>query len=100
MLNPTVTVEGRPGHAEMPQPDWREGGAVNAIEKTTVVLEAVRALRERWGERDGDHPLLAPGELVPTVIQGGEWWVNYPGLLHDDRRRHLPTPAGRSRQRR
>ena len=78
VLNPTVTVQGRPGHAEMPQPDWREGGAVNAIEKTTVVLEAVRALRERWGERDGDHPLLAPGELVPTVIQGGEWWVNYP----------------------
>ncbi|MGH2986541.1 MAG: M20 family metallopeptidase [Solirubrobacterales bacterium] len=78
VLCPTVTVEGRPGHAEMPQPDWREGGAVNAIEKTTVVLEAVRALRERWRERDGEHPLLAPGELVPTVIQGGEWWVNYP----------------------
>jgi acetylornithine deacetylase len=78
VLNPTVTVTGRPGHAEMPQPDWREGGAVNAIEKTTVVLEAVRALRERWGERDAGHPLLAPGELVPTVIQGGEWWVNYP----------------------
>ena len=78
MLNPTVTVAGRPGHAEMPQPDWREGGAVNAIEKTTVVLEAVRTLRERWRERDGDHPLLAPGDLVPTVIQGGEWWVNYP----------------------
>jgi acetylornithine deacetylase len=78
VLCPTVTVEGRPGHAEMPQPDWREGGAVNAIEKTTVVLEAVRALREHWRERDGDHPLLAPGELVPTVIQGGEWWVNYP----------------------
>jgi acetylornithine deacetylase len=78
VLNPTVTVAGRPGHAEMPQPDWREGGAVNAIEKTTVVLDAVRTLRERWRERDGDHPLLAPGELVPTVIQGGEWWVNYP----------------------
>ncbi len=78
MLNPTVTVQGRPGHAEMPQPGWREGGAVNAIEKTTIVLEAVRELRERWRERDGGHPLLAPGELIPTVIQGGEWWVNYP----------------------
>ncbi|MGH2953538.1 MAG: ArgE/DapE family deacylase [Solirubrobacterales bacterium] len=78
ILNPTVTVEGRPGHAEMPQPDWREGGAVNAIEKTTIVLDAVRELRERWRSAAGDHPLLAPGELIPTVIQGGEWWVSYP----------------------
>ncbi|MQA74349.1 MAG: ArgE/DapE family deacylase [Solirubrobacterales bacterium] len=78
VLNPTVTVAGRPGHAEMPQPDWREGGAVNAIEKTTIMLDAVRTLRERWQAADGEHPLLAPGELVPTVIQGGEWWVNYP----------------------
>jgi acetylornithine deacetylase len=78
VLNPTVMVEGRPGHAEMPQPDWRQGGAVNAIEKAIVVLDAVRALRERWRSEDGHHPLLAPGELVPTVIQGGEWWVNYP----------------------
>jgi acetylornithine deacetylase len=78
VLNPTITVRGRPGHAEMPQPDWREGGAVNAIEKTTIVLDAVRELRERWGGEDGAHPLLAPGELIPTVIEGGEWWVNYP----------------------
>ena len=28
-----VTVPGRPGHAELAQPDWRDGGAVNAIEK-------------------------------------------------------------------
>ena len=78
VLNPTITVTGRPGHAEMPQPDWREGGAVNAIEKATVVLDAVRELRERWRVHDGEHPLLAPGELIPTVIKGGEWWVNYP----------------------
>jgi acetylornithine deacetylase len=78
VLNPTVTVDGRPGHAEMPQPDWREGGAVNAIEKATVVLDAVRALRERWHDQHAGHPLLAPGELIPTVIRGGEWWVNYP----------------------
>jgi acetylornithine deacetylase len=78
VLNPTVTVSGRPGHAEMPQPDWREGGAVNAIEKTTIVLDAVRELRERWRTEDGDHPLLSPGELIPTVIEGGEWWVTYP----------------------
>ncbi len=78
VLCPTITVEGRPGHAEIPQPHWREGGAVNAIEKMVIVLDAVRALRERWAQSNGDHPLLAPGELIPTVIEGGEWWVNYP----------------------
>ncbi len=78
VLNPTVTVAGRPGHAEMPQPHWREGGAVNAIEKTTVVLEAVRELRERWRVESDGASLLAPGELIPTVIEGGEWWVSYP----------------------
>jgi len=78
VVNPTVTVRGRPGHAEMPQPDWREGGAVNAIEKAVVVLESVRELRERWARDGSEHPLLKPGELVPTMIEGGEWWVNYP----------------------
>ena len=38
-----VTVPGRPGHAEMFQPHWREGGAVNAIEKAQVVLDAIQA---------------------------------------------------------
>jgi len=78
VVNPTVTVRGRPGHAEMPQPDWREGGAVNAIEKAVVVLDSVRELRERWAHGASEHPLLKPGELVPTMIEGGEWWVNYP----------------------
>jgi acetylornithine deacetylase len=78
VLCPTVTVQGRPGHAEMPQPGWREGGAVNAIEKATVVLEAVRSLREHWRSGFSGHRYLQPGDLVPTVIKGGEWWVNYP----------------------
>lgn len=78
VANPTITVRGRPGHAEMPQPDWREGGAVNAIEKAMIVLESVVALRERWLRDGSEHPLLKPGELIPTMIAGGEWWVNYP----------------------
>ena len=46
----TVTVPGRPGHAEVFQPHWREGGAVNAIEKAQVVLDAMRRLREEWSQ--------------------------------------------------
>jgi acetylornithine deacetylase len=74
-----VRVPGRPGHAEVRQPDWREGGAVNAIEKATVALEAVRSLREEWSRRDGlEHPLLSRPSLLPTVVSGGEWPVTYP----------------------
>ncbi|MDQ3858823.1 MAG: ArgE/DapE family deacylase [Actinomycetota bacterium] len=78
-LIPTVTVTGRPGHAGLPQPHWRAGGAVNAIDKATIVIDALRRLNDEWrGRPDQQHPYLSPGELVPTVISGGEWIVSYP----------------------
>jgi acetylornithine deacetylase len=76
---PTITVEGRPGHAELLQPHWRDGGAVNAIEKAQIVLEAIGRLREEWRTRaDGQHPYLSPPDIVPTIMQAGEWSVTYP----------------------
>ncbi len=78
-LNVRITVPGRSGHAEMPQPGWREGGAVNAIEKAVVVLEGIRRLRDDWRSRpDGRHALLAPPDIVPTLMHAGEWMVTYP----------------------
>jgi acetylornithine deacetylase len=78
-INVRTTVPGRTGHAEMPQAGWREGGAVNAIEKLEPVLGAIRAMREDWRTReDGRHPLLAPPDIVPTLVRGGEWMVTYP----------------------
>jgi acetylornithine deacetylase len=78
-LIPTITVQGRPGHAGMPQPHWEEGGAVNAIEKSLPIMEALRRLQEDWRTRSTHrHPFLAPGEIVPTMIAGGEWIVSYP----------------------
>lgn len=78
-VTPVISVEGRAGHAEMPQPDWREGGAVNAIEKLLPLLEGIKALREEWRIRpDHQHPLLRPGDIVPTLVKGGTWVVTYP----------------------
>jgi acetylornithine deacetylase len=78
-LTPTITIEGRPGHAEMAQPHWRAGGAVNAIEKMGVVLDAVARLREEWdGRPDKIHEHLSPGTIVPVKVRGGEWTVTYP----------------------
>src|SRR5262245_47585150 len=60
-----VRVPGRPGHAEIAQPGWREGGAVNAIEKATAVVDAIRSLRAEWAARDGlDHPHLSRPDLL------------------------------------
>jgi acetylornithine deacetylase len=74
-----VRVPGRPGHAEVRHPDWRAGGAVNAIEKAGVVLDAIASLRRRWAAApELEHPLLSPPTLLPTIIRGGEWAVTYP----------------------
>ena len=74
-----VRVPGRPGHAEVRQPDWRMGGAVNAIEKSIVVLDAIASLRRTWGGRpELTHALLSPPSLLPTLAHAGEWPVTYP----------------------
>ena len=76
---PTITVPGRLGHAGVEQPDWRDGGAVNAIHKASYLIEEMRALEARWRERpDHQHPHLSPGHFFPTVIDGGDWVVNVP----------------------
>ena len=78
-LVPTIRVTGKPGHAGVGQPDWREGGAVNAIERATVILDALADLQAEWRTRpDHQHPYLSPGEIVPTLISGSEWVVSYP----------------------
>lgn len=78
-VNPVVRTVGRTGHAEMHHPHWREGGPVNAIEKMSVVLDAIRALRAEWSARpELVHPYLHAPSILPTVIRGGEWMVTYP----------------------
>lgn len=74
-----ITVPGRAGHAEVRHPGWREGGAVNAIDKSAVVIEALAALRERWRATSGlTHPVLSPPSIVPTIVHGGDWAVTVP----------------------
>ncbi len=74
-----ITVPGRPGHAEVRQPDWRLGGAVNAIEKATIVLDAIASLRQAWASTPAlSHPFLSPPSLLPTLARAGEWAVTYP----------------------
>jgi acetylornithine deacetylase len=70
-LLPTITVEGRAGHAGIAPRHPDEGGPVNAIEKTVYLVDALRRLREEWALRPR-HPHLSPPDIVPTMIKGGE----------------------------
>ena len=78
-LTPTITVEGRAGHAEMRQPHWSAGRRRQRDREDLPVFEAVQAIRDDWRTRpDQHHPLLSPGDIVPTIVNGGTWEVTYP----------------------
>jgi acetylornithine deacetylase len=88
-----ITVEGRAGHAGIAPRDPADGGAVNAIEKMAIVLDAVRSLRAEWALRPR-HPYLSPADCVPTIIAGGEWLVSYPDSCRlDCHLEYLPGEA-------
>jgi acetylornithine deacetylase len=74
-----IVVPGRAGHAGFPHEHWTAGGAVNAIEKTQVVLAALQVLREEWRDRrDTHHAYLRTGSIVPTGLDAGQWIVSHP----------------------
>jgi acetylornithine deacetylase len=81
-LIPTIRIPGRAGHAGIRAPHWQDGGAVNAIDKSRIVLDALARLEADWRERaDNRHPFLSPGDIIATVIAGGEWIVSYPSSV-------------------
>ncbi len=78
-LSGTIRVFGRAGHADMPQPHWREGGAVNAIVKAAKVIGALEDLRQDWKEDPRRRHKYVPADrITPTMISGGHWGVAYP----------------------
>ena len=83
ILKPRLTIPGRAGHSQEPQPGWREGGAVNAIDKLVPILTEVRRINEDWrGRSDQRHPFLSAGDIVPVLVDGGTWDVTYPAFCH------------------
>jgi acetylornithine deacetylase len=69
-----LTVPGRSGHIEMPQPLWRDGGAVDAVAKGRVVMDAIEHLNRRWADdQSKNHPLLPiPCQVRMAQISAGE----------------------------
>ncbi len=85
ILYGTVTVAGRPAHAEIPQAHHSQGGGVNAIDQMRTVLDAFDALSAEWERRpDKRHPLLSTPRIFPTRIAGGEFIASLPGACSVD----------------
>lgn len=79
LLHGTLMVPGRSAHAEMNQPRWQEGGGVNAIQKTLLLLQALNDLSAEWaGREDRRHPLLGIPAVHPTIVRGGSFISTVP----------------------
>jgi acetylornithine deacetylase len=75
-----IEIAGRSGHVEQEHPDWRDGGAVNAIEKARHLLAGVDRLRGEWRSRvSARHPLLDPPDVLASrVVSDSGWLVTIP----------------------
>ncbi|HEX5782727.1 MAG TPA: M20/M25/M40 family metallo-hydrolase [Solirubrobacteraceae bacterium] len=82
----TITVRGRAGHAEQEHPHWRDGGAVNAIDKARFLLDGADRLRREWRSRlDLRHPLLDPPDVLATrLVADSGWLVTIPDRAEVD----------------
>jgi acetylornithine deacetylase len=90
----TIDVGGRGGHAGLPPQHPDAGGAVSAIDKAVLLLDALRRLNEEWALRPR-HPHLSPAHAVVTAIHGGEWMVSYPARCRIEVHvEYLPGRAG------
>jgi acetylornithine deacetylase len=76
-----IEIPGRAGHTEQEHPHWRDGGAVNAVEKARHLLAGVDRLRAEWRSRAAfQRPLLAPPDVVPVrFVADAGWDVTIPG---------------------
>lgn len=74
-----LTIPGRASHIEMPQPHWREGGAVDAIALGRTFLDAIDRLNAEWAASpDKTHPLLPlPCQVNVSMLDAGEFPTAY-----------------------
>lgn len=72
-----IIIPGRSGHIELPQGDWREGGAVDAIALARIFLDHFDRLNADWRVRK-THPYLAlPCQVYVAQIDGGEYPTSF-----------------------
>lgn len=74
-----LLIKGRSGHIELPQEDWRKGGAVDAIRLARLFLDKFDVFNSEWAIRK-THPLLPmPCQLYVAQFNAGEYPTTFAG---------------------
>lgn len=68
-----LIIEGRAGHIELKQGDFRTGGAVDAIEKASLYLEQFRRLNKEWSVTKEHKYLPIPCQIHIAQFEAGEY---------------------------
>ena len=68
-----IVIEGRAGHIELKQGDWRTGGAVDAIEKGMLYLRAVKNLNQDWAITKEHKYMSLPCQINVAEFHAGEY---------------------------
>lgn len=78
-----VTIPGRASHIEMPQPHWRDGGAVDAIVLGRAILDEIDKLNACWAaDPRKQHPLLPlPCQVSVSMLDAGEFPTAFAGEM-------------------
>lgn len=72
-----LTLTGRSGHIELPQGDWRTGGAVDAIQLARLYMDHFDRLNQDWAKRK-THPLMSvPCQIYIAQITAGEYPTSF-----------------------
>jgi acetylornithine deacetylase len=68
-----IVVPGRSGHIELPQGDWRTGGAVDAIALARLYMDQIDNLNRDWARRKCHPYLPTPCQIYVAQVEGGEY---------------------------
>ncbi len=81
-----IIVEGQAGHIELKRQDWKEGGAVDAIDKAAYILEYFKSFNENWAHTKAHKYLPIPCQIKFAQFEAGEYpttFANHAELTFD-----------------
>lgn len=81
-----LVIEGRAGHIELKQGDWRKGGAVDAIEKGLLYLRAFKNLNQDWAISKEHKYMTLPCQINMAEFHAGEYpttFANHAEIVFD-----------------
>ena len=74
-----LVVEGRGGHIELPRAHWKNGGAVDALEKTRLFLDFFERWNADWRTWRWHPHAPKPCEIHAARVECGEFPTSYAG---------------------